>query len=96
MDNSLQEERWLRRGHVRKPNKFVLGLYSIFDTIQDFGPMFTSMGRGIGKASATTWGFFTRSIMLFINFALVVGTILFISWSLIYIACSFWIFWCIL
>lgn len=75
MDNSLQEEKWVRRGHSRKPNKFVLGLYSMFDTIQDFGPMFSSMGRGIGKASSTTWGFFARSIMLFINFVLVVGII---------------------
>jgi hypothetical protein len=47
----------------------------MFDLIQDFGPMFASMGRGISKAGSTTWGFFTRSIMLFINFALVVGII---------------------
>ncbi|WP_028778785.1 hypothetical protein [Shimazuella kribbensis] len=75
MSNIYQEERWKSRGHVRKPNKFVLGLYSMFDLIQDFGPMFSSMGRGIRKAGSTTWGFFTRSIMLFINFALVVGII---------------------
>lgn len=71
----MSEERWTRRGHKRKPNGFVLWLYSIFDWIQDFGPMFATVFKGLGKAGSTTWTVFARSIMLCINLALLIGII---------------------
>jgi hypothetical protein len=66
---------WMRRGHTRKPNWVVRALYWIFDWFGDFGPMFRSMGRGIGKTARGTWDFLVKAVMLTINLVLVVGII---------------------
>lgn len=65
VEGSHQEETsWSRRGHTRKPNMIVRGLYWVFDKLGDFTPMFRSL-----------WGFVGKSSLVFVSFILLAGTI---------------------
>lgn len=66
---------WVRRGHNRQPNRVVCGLYEFFDLIGDFGPMFASFFRWIGRTAMRIWDFLIRTSMIIINIGLLVGII---------------------
>jgi hypothetical protein len=66
MDNSLQEERWKRRGHTRKPNFVVRSIYAVADWIGDFGPLFGSAKRGAGHLSS----FAGHSLLLLVTLSI--------------------------
>ena len=66
MESSYQEApSWVRRGHTRKPNMIVIGLYWIFDKIQDFVPMFSVFFKFLGRSS-----------LIIVNLIILAGTII--------------------
>jgi hypothetical protein len=69
------QERWVRWGHKRKPNKAVLKLYSIFDTLGDFKPMFLVFFRWIGRNAMAIWEFLGSSAMILVNLGMMAGII---------------------
>ncbi|TCW41601.1 hypothetical protein EDC32_1011267 [Laceyella sacchari] len=71
----LQQERWVRWGHKRKPNKVVLKLYSFFDLIGDFVPMYRTLFTWIGRTAMATWKRIGQSIMILVNLLLMAGII---------------------
>ncbi|MFC7443507.1 hypothetical protein [Laceyella putida] len=74
--NSYQEiPSWVRRGHDRQPNRVVCGLYELFDLIEDFGPMFASFFRWIGRTAMGTWDFLVNTSMITVNIAMLAGII---------------------
>jgi hypothetical protein len=77
ISNAIQNDvpGWVRRGHTRKPNGLVRFLYWIFDWLGDFGPMFRTLGRGIGATAKGTWGFLVRAVLITINILLMAGII---------------------
>jgi hypothetical protein len=70
-----QEPRWVRWGHKRKPNKVVLKLYSFFDLIGDFVPMYRTLFTWIGRTAMATWKRIGQSIMILVNLLLMAGII---------------------
>jgi hypothetical protein len=73
--SDLQQERWVRWGHKRKPNKVVLKLYSFFDLIGDFVPMYRTLFTWIGRTAMATWKRIGQSIMILVNLLLMAGII---------------------
>jgi hypothetical protein len=72
MDHSLQEERWKRRGHTRKPNFVVRSIYAVGDWLGDFGPLMSSMVRGTSKLSM----FAGYTLLLIITLAITICIII--------------------
>jgi hypothetical protein len=72
---SVPVPNWVRRGHTRKPNKVVCALYLLFDLIADFGPMFASFFRWIGRTAVGTWTVLADFMMRVVNLGILVGII---------------------
>jgi hypothetical protein len=62
----LQEGRWKRRGHTRKPNFVVRSIYAVADWIGDFRPLFSSAKRGAGLLTA----FAGHSLLLLVTLSI--------------------------
>ena len=51
------EDRWIRRGHTRKPNGIVRGIYWLIDWFGDFSYLFRTIKRFIGYSTLITINF---------------------------------------
>jgi hypothetical protein len=67
-----KEESYIRRGHTRKPNAIVRGIYWIADWLGDFGPLLSAMMRGTGSLSM----FAGYTLLLIITLAITICIII--------------------
>ena len=59
------EDRWIRRGHTRKPNSIVRGCYAVSDWLGDFGPMLATAKQGLINAG-----------LIIANFIILIGILI--------------------
>jgi hypothetical protein len=70
------ETSWERRGHIRRPNIIVRGIYAVGDWLGDFGHLATTTKRGAGHVSTFAGYSSLLIVTLFITIFLVVTSAL--------------------
>lgn len=68
MNTNQEVTSWERRGHTRKPNAVVRGIYWVADWLGDFGPLLSTATRGAGHLSV----FAGYSLLLIVTLAITI------------------------